>query len=582
MQSIGKTRAAVAASFVILNSPALAQTAAGEAHLPFAALGDESTGMQTQRMQQQQLESINSTGELADALPPESAREPGIDLTHLPRETPCFPIREIDVASGDRSIPRLDSVAAPAEGQCLGALGIKAVQDAVANELIGKGFITTRVTVPPQGLASGVLALSIDAGRVSDIRNDTPAIGVIGAALPTRTGDVLNQRDIDQALENIRRLPSQADARFDIMPGVQPGESDVVLHPGSARRWRASIGYDNAGQDATGKHELSAALAVDSPLGLYDQLQMYGLTNANRGAPDLGSTAASASWSVPIGYAMLALDASQSNYLQTRATVFGPLQYSGKQKYAGVRMSAVVQRNSRSRTEVRAKFFRTINHNFLYDTSLAMQDRDTYAYELGASHRLRVGRAQFDVSGAWRESLPGISKNPGHALDAPTFSGRQQLEIASASVLAPFSLGGQPFSFQSTWTAQIARTPVLASDYFMIGTRFAVRGFNQQTTLAAESGWAVSNEFDWYKPTPAGVQALYLGVDAGRVRGAAAQYLSGSTLAGMVVGARGTLMRTNKTVGVVGYDLSVGWPLHKPKGFGSSALTMLVQLSVQV
>ncbi|WP_232454815.1 ShlB/FhaC/HecB family hemolysin secretion/activation protein [Burkholderia ubonensis] len=46
---------------------------------------------------------------------------------------------------------------------------------------------------------------------------------------------------------------------------------------------------DNAGLHSTGKYKLSGALMFDSPLHLYDQLQITGTTNANFDAPDKGN-----------------------------------------------------------------------------------------------------------------------------------------------------------------------------------------------------------------------------------------------------------------------------------------------------
>ncbi|WP_232444711.1 ShlB/FhaC/HecB family hemolysin secretion/activation protein [Burkholderia ubonensis] len=49
---------------------------------------------------------------------------------------------------------------------------------------------------------------------------------------------------------------------------------------------------DNAGLHSTGKYKLSGASTFDSPLHLYDQLQITG-TNANFDAPDKGNRSVS-------------------------------------------------------------------------------------------------------------------------------------------------------------------------------------------------------------------------------------------------------------------------------------------------
>ncbi|MDR3099308.1 MAG: ShlB/FhaC/HecB family hemolysin secretion/activation protein [Paraburkholderia sp.] len=539
-------------------------------------------GSDTQRLQQQRLEAGSTNGRLGDTLeqnaPQDDAHSGQIE--HLPAETPCFDIDKIEIANNPfRSLER---VVSPVVGQCAGVAGLKLVQEAATNALIDQGYVTSRVSVPAQSLTSGTLALEVAPGRIGEVRSEGEATGSLARALPLRSGDLLNQRGIDQALENIRRLPSQSSARFDITPGEQPGESDIVLQPDTGKRWRAAIGYDNAGQNATGKNELYGILSIDSPLGQYDQLQVSGLTNADRGAPGKGETQASASYSIPFGYAMLALSAWRASYLQTQSYPAGAAQFTGQQKGVDVKLSRVIQRSAHSRTEMSARAYRALNHNELNGTGIEVQERDVYGYELGVAHRHYLGRVQVDAALGWRATLPGISRQPGYVIDEAAFNGREQIETASVAVLAPFRVASQPFSWQFKWTRQNARTRVTAPDYFMIGTRFSVRGFDQQTTLAAESGWTVSNELDWYAPTSFGVQALYVGLDAGRVSGPTAAYLTGDTLVGTVAGIRGTLAPKNRFSASVNYDVSLGWPLYRPNAFQNRTPTLLVQITAVV
>ncbi len=161
--------------------------------------------------------------------------------------------------------------------------------------------------------------LRIVPGRISGVRADAdkPTIGWLRTALPTSAGALLNQRDLDQGLENLRRLQSQADATFDIAPGSHPGDSELVLPPGTGKRWHALFGIDNGGLNSTGKTSLSGSFTYDSPFHLYDQLQIAGSTNANFGAHGQGNQSALANYSVPIGYVLFAAGASRSRYKQS-------------------------------------------------------------------------------------------------------------------------------------------------------------------------------------------------------------------------------------------------------------------------
>ncbi|KVQ53159.1 peptide ABC transporter permease [Burkholderia territorii] len=534
-------------------------------------------GPQIQRLQQQQVEAARALNPRPNVLAPTSDKPSAAGITSLPVDTPCFPIKEIALEAN--AFGWLARMLQPIVGQCVGKTALKHIQDTANNALIERGYVTSRVLVPAQSLQSGTLMLRVVPGRISDIRTDKPTIGWMRAALPVSRGALLNQRDIDQGLENLRRLQSQADATFDIAPGAHPGESALVLHPGTGKRWHAVVGADNAGMDSTGKYQLSGSFTFDSPLHLYDQLQIAGTTNANIGTSDKGSQSVSANYSVPIGHALLTLGASRSRYKQTVAGFSDPIEYSGVQSQLQAGLSGVIYRNAHARTEIRGNLFHKISRNAIDGVDVPVQHRDIIGYELGLSHRQYVGSAVIDGSFAWRASLPGLSGNSGTVVGAPGFDGKTEVELASLNAQIPFTIGDRTFSYQFGWNMQNARTPLTPSDYFTIGTRYAVRGFDQQLTLAAESGWVVSNEIGWYMPTPIGTQAVYGGVDAGRVRGPAAQYLLGETLVGAVVGVRGNLAPKNVLGAALNYDVSLGMPLSKPHGFQTSSPTFLLQIS---
>jgi len=388
---------------------------------------------------------------------------------------------------------------------------------------------------------------------------------------------LLNQRDIDQALENLRRLRSQSGATFDIAPGESPGDSELVMYPGNEQRWHLVLGADNAGLNSTGKTGLSGSLTFDSPLHLYDQLQIAGATNANFGSSGEGNRSLAANYSVPIGYAMFSMGASRSRYKQTVPAFDGPVHYSGVQSQLQAGLSGVIFRNASARTEIRGDIYRRTNRNTYDGVHLPAQTRDVMGYELGLSHRQYVGNIVLNAAIAWRASLPGLSKDFGMVLDEPDFDGKTGIALASFGAQLPFALGNQSLSYQFDWNTQNARTPLAPADYFTIGTRYSVRGFNQQMTLAAESGWAISNELDWYLPMAVGTQSLYGGVDLGRVRGRAADFLTGQTLIGGVLGARGHIAPKSALGTAFIYDLSVGWPLSRPAGVSGSP-TFLFQI----
>lgn len=158
---------------------------------------------------------------------------------HLPTETPCFVIDNI-ILDGERAdyfhwaLHAANPPGDPAIGQCLGTQGITLTLNRVQNALLKRGYITTRVLLKPQDVRSGTLTLTLIPGRLSAIRQAgelQPKLP-LKKAFPRRKHDLLNLRDIEQALENLKRPPG-ADADIQIHPAshadARPGESELLV-----------------------------------------------------------------------------------------------------------------------------------------------------------------------------------------------------------------------------------------------------------------------------------------------------------------------------------------------------------------
>jgi hemolysin activation/secretion protein len=512
-------------------------------------------GVDVQRRQDQDTEAQRArAAERPSILTPAAPAPAGLQF---PVETPCFPIRAIvwqDVQPPDWLRDR----ASEAIGQCIGGRGLQALQKDLLSRLIDRGFVTTRVLVPEQSLVAGTLALRYIPGKIAKVRSE----GMPGwwrMALPSGPGNMLGQRDVDQALENIRRLGGQSDATIDLVPGAELGQTDLVLHPGTGKRWHGYVGGDNAGMDSTGKNQVNAGLTLDSPFFLYDQLSAAWNSNADMGSSSAGARSSSISYSVPFGYWSLFADASKSTYHQTVAGFDEPIVYAGTSRQIDGGITLVPYRGTSYKGTATAKLFRKWSSNSIDDFDIDVQHRDVVGYEFDVGHRQYVGNAVLDAGAGVRSTLPGMSKAPGTVIGDPDWNGRSTVLLANLGAYLPFQVAGQRMAYQASWQWQHAKTPLVPTDYFTIGNRYAVRGFDGQMTLSAESGWVLRNDLSLNLGDSG--QQLYTGVDAGHVSGPAADFLAGRTLVGAVVGVRGRFAMPYVTAS---YDLSAGWPLKKP------------------
>ncbi|MCH1990906.1 ShlB/FhaC/HecB family hemolysin secretion/activation protein, partial [Achromobacter xylosoxidans] len=343
-------------------------------------------------------------------------------------------------------------------------------------------------------------------------------------ALPTWPGGEVNQRDLDQALENIRRLAGQADASIDVAPGPELGDSDIIIKPGTGKRWHAYVGGDNAGMESTGKNQVNAGLTLDSPLFLYDQLSVSWNSNADLRNNDAGSRAASVNYSIPFGYWTLFAGASKSRYRQTVAGFEEPIVYGGTSKQIEAGVSVVPYRGASYKGTAMLKFLRKRANSTLNDIDIEVQRRDVVGYEFSYGHRQYIDQMVLDLGGGVRGTLPQFSDQPGYVYGDPDWNGRSTILTANAGLYLPFKVAGQQLAYQANWQIQHAKTPIVPADYFTIGNRYAVRGFDGQMTLAAEDGWTLRNDLSLNLGNLG--QQLYTGLDAGRVGGPSAEYLA--------------------------------------------------------
>ncbi len=173
-----------------------------------------------------------------------------------PNEKPCFVIDTI--ALQGEALQQfqwaLKSVA-DARGRCLGGQGIMLIIKKVQNAILAKGYVTTRVMAQEQDLTKGLLVLTVQPGRVAKIRfgNDVSWRGRLWNAVPASSGDILNLRDVEQGLENFKRVPS-ATADIKIVPGEREATSDLVVNWQETQPVRLNIGLDDSGSQSTGRY----------------------------------------------------------------------------------------------------------------------------------------------------------------------------------------------------------------------------------------------------------------------------------------------------------------------------------------
>jgi len=502
---------------------------------------------------------------------------PGVtDLTRLPLdESPCFSIDRIllegdaaekfqwALAAANQAEDGRDDVAI---GSCLGTRGINLVMRRVQNAIVQRGYVTARVLAEPQDLARGTLKLTLVPGRIRSIRF-APGTNVRATqwnAVPAAPGDLLNLRDIEQALENFKRVPTaEADIQITPAEGVeaQPGDSDLVIQWKQGLPFRFSVSVDDSGAKATGKYQGGATISLDHLLSLNDQ----GYVSFNHdlegdGSGQQGTRGITAHYSLPFGYWLLGFTASSNRYHQTVAGASQDYIYSGESRNSDIKLSRLVYRDAVRKSTLSLSGWKRSSQNYIDDTEVEVQHRRMAGWDLGMAHREFIGAATLDLNAKYRRGTGAMDALPApeEAFDEGT--SRPKIVMADAQLNVPFVVAEQHLRYTGAWRAQWNQTPLVPQDRFAIGGRYTVRGFDGESLLSADRGWLIRNDLGLALGQTG--QELYLGIDHGEVAGQSSETLIGTRLSGGVLGLRGGYKG-------LAYDLFVGQPLGKPDGFNA-------------
>ncbi len=493
----------------------------------------------------------------------------------LPAEVLCFTVRDIalDVPvylppyvrdAGAHTLP-LDPFFFAQEylrryaGSCIGREGLGLIVKRLTNQILARGYTTTRVGIPEQDMSKGVLTVTLVPGVIHAIRFSDPAIhGSWKSAFPARPGELVNLRDLEQGLEQMKRVASQ-DVDMQIVPGAQPGESDVVIDVKRDKPWKFIVSLDDSGAKGTGKYQAGLTLGVDNLFGINDLFSAGLNTDADRKGAQRGTSGRSLTYSAPYGYWTVGIAASSYNYHQEIAGRNQTFVSSGNADNVELKIQRLFQRDQVQKNTLQFRVGKRWSHAFIDGTEIEVQRRNTTFAELAWVHKHYFGNAQLDLTVADRRGVDwfnGQGDLPGREPDAPTFI--YNLQTVDATFVFPFKVADRPLTYIGNVRAQTTKSPLFVSDQFSIGNRYTVRGFDGDMALASERGVFMRNEL--VIPIPNSPHSAYAGIDFGRVYGPSVQNLLGDKLAGAALGLRGTFQKLT-------YDVFVGWALYKPDGF---------------
>ena len=474
-----------------------------------------------------------------------------------------FYIKQIQLDGVPKELSFLNKIARKHEQKHVTVSNITNIRNAFQRKLLDKGYVTSQVYIPEQNLNAGTLQFMVMPGRVEDIRySDSSAHGPWRTAFPVRPGDILNIRDVEQGLEQMKRVSSQS-VTMKLLPGTAVGTSIIELSIKQDKPVHGSISFDNSGLESTGVYQGSFTTSFDQVFRANDTFTMSLSGDLSGSGSIKGTRAASLNYVIPHGKDTFSLSFSKSRYHQTIQSNPYDFTYSGKSTTMKAKWNHVWSRTQREKRAFDISISTRHNHRFINDMEMPVQALRTTSMEFGVSNRKYIGNATLYSRLGFQWGIGALGAQPEHkasvAMGGPT--SRYHMWLVDVDYRKPFIMGHRPASFTSSFHGQWVQggKRVYSVDTINIGNRYSIYGFDGEYTLMGDSGWYVRNEVS--SVIPRLNTEVYLGLDVGAVYGKSTESLVGKTIAGTALGVRG-----NYSSGLL-FDAFVSTPLYKPQGY---------------
>ena len=480
-------------------------------------------------------------------------------------ESVRFHISQITIENQVERFRFLECIARPYVDKELSLSDINKLINAMNQSIMARGFSTSRIVVPEQNLSSGELHLVLLVGYINTVRFAEGSDTLYWKNLfPFHEEDILNVRDIEQGIEQAKRIPSQ-DISVQLLPSEQPQRTDVVLTVKRGKNFYGTISVDDSGLEDTGKLQWYTSIGIDQPFHKNDLLRIgMNLDGAHDGY-EKGTRGHNISYTYPYGRHTFSFSYQRSKYHQTVESIPYNFISAGDSNISTLSWDYVLHRSAAMKTSMDIRLRKRNAHSFLNDVELPIQAMHQTSMEVGFAERLYLQRDTLYFRLAHRFGLGwlGAQKEKPYD-DAPKTLYRMWL--LDIDFVHPFEFSHRPATFTTSFHGQYTMDDMrlYGVDMISMGNRYTVRGFDGEVTLMGTNGWYLRNELSTRFPKQKA--ELYLGLDVGAVYGYGTEVYNGHVIAGTVLGLRGAM-------DMLSYDIFAAKPIQKPEGFRTPDVT---------
>jgi hemolysin activation/secretion protein len=412
--------------------------------------------------------------------PPPATPSPPVD------STTTFAVNTIQVVGSTVfSAEELAALVAPLEGRTVTLGELQELANALQQQYLEAGYITTQVRIPEQALTDGVVTLEVLEGRLADIT--VAGADRYNAYVTSRLGlastDPLSQPELEDQLQLLRTDGLFDDIDAQLQRGEAPGESVLAVRLNEANPFSGRVFVDNYSPRSVGAERIGANLN-------YRSLAVPG----DRLSADLSTTFSGGAQSYSLGYEAPVSPHGSTVRAGFSYEAFRITEADNPAQALGVRGNARVYE-----TEFRHPLIRTPREELGLSVGFRHRDGEsvlldvitvpsrTSVFQFGQDYLRRdgsgawVARSQFNLG----TGLLGATINPAPQADGTFLSWLGQVQ--RVQVINPDNL------LIVRADLQLSGDSLLGSEQFVIGGAQSVRGYTQNAR-AGDNGFRVSVE----------------------------------------------------------------------------------------
>lgn len=403
-------------------------------------------------------------------------------------ENNCYQINELQI-QGARHLSKLElkQLSEKYKNHCINIEDIKGLIREITNIYVKKGYITSRAGIPPQNLQEGKLIVKVQEGYISSIEF-ADGKKIKSNSLVILEDQILNLRDIEQAIDNINLLKSN-NANVYLKPGTKPGSSVVVVDNKASKRWHISSGIDNAGSKSKGYNQSFSSISFEDILG-WGEYYTFGYRSSLT-SNDKFMRSYSGTIVMPHGYNSFTVSYNDAVYKNLIRATRNQYVSRGGSRVGRAGVSRVIHRDNSSKTSISFGIGIDDYKNYIADNKIEMSTYRLDKFDLGLQHQRRL---EASVIGFGLQASLGENQGYKASLGHIKLPGKRFSKInANMFWFKPLPIKEQKVKYSLQINGQFAPNLLVVTEKNSVGGLTSVRGYKDHIENA-DSTLIIRNE----------------------------------------------------------------------------------------